>query len=92
MSNTRYWLLVLLIPLLGVWLLGVSMGMVEWLVWLALAVAWVVAYLKHDRVKPQVPLIALGVVVGLGAAFAVYNHATAPGSYATADKQPATAD
>jgi hypothetical protein len=87
MSDTRYWLLVLLIPLFGVWLIGLQMGSIEVLTWLVLAVVWVVAFVMHDRIKPSTPLIAAGVVVALGVGAVVYNNATAPPKgYATVER------
>jgi hypothetical protein len=82
-SSTRYWLLVLLIPLFGVFLVGFTIGLVELALWVVLAVVWLVAFVRHERVKPWAPAAVLGAVVVLGAGVAVYNYATAEGSHAT---------
>jgi uncharacterized membrane protein YjjP (DUF1212 family) len=75
-SDRRYWLLVLLIPLFGVFFLGLSFGPVELAFWLVLAVTWLVAFINDDRLDTRVPLAVVGAVVVLGAGIAVYNHAT----------------
>ena len=90
MSNTRFLLLVLLIPLLGLPLVGIDMGTVEILGWVALLVAWVVAFVKASHLRPRVPLIALGVVIALGAGVAAFNHATVDGSNATVEQEAAS--
>jgi uncharacterized protein YqgC (DUF456 family) len=87
MSDTRYWLLVLLIPLFGVWLVGLQMGPVEVMVWLVLAAAWLVAFFKHDRIRAWVPLAVFGVVVMAAGGIAAYNHANTEGSSVTVERQ-----
>ncbi|HSE10636.1 MAG TPA: hypothetical protein VLB29_18375 [Nocardioidaceae bacterium] len=84
MSNTRYWLLVLLIPLFGVFLLG-GIGTVELALWLALAALWTVAFIK-DGLKAWVSLVSLGVLVALGAGFAIYNNTSADAPRVTVDR------
>lgn len=89
MNDTRYVLLVLLVPLLGLPLTGILLGTVEALVWCALLVAWLVAFVKADRIAPRVPLAALGVVLAVGAGVATFNHLTVDGSYASVEQGPA---
>jgi hypothetical protein len=85
MSNTRYWLLVLLIPLFGVLLLG-RIGTVELALWLTLVVMWTVAFVK-DGLNTWVTLAGLSVVVALGAGFAIYNNVTADAPHVTVERE-----
>jgi uncharacterized membrane protein YoaK (UPF0700 family) len=81
-SDRRYWLLVLLIPLFGVFFVG-GFGPQELALWLVLAVTWLVAFVWDDRLDAKVPLAVVGAVVVLGAGIAVYNHTTMEGSHVT---------
>ena len=85
MSDTRYWLLVLLIPLFGVLMLG-RIGTVELALWLALVAMWTVAFMR-DGLKTWVTLAGLSVVVALGAGFAIYNNATADAPVVTVERR-----
>lgn len=49
MNGRRSLLLVLLIPLFGVFLVGATIGAVELGLWLALFVAWLVAFFSWGR-------------------------------------------